>query len=137
VAALITLDELLARPGFAGVDEGEAEAVLEDASALVAEIAKPVVLDAATLPPAIVPVLVAMVRRGLSNPLGRSGETLGDYTWQGGTDLYATRREQAIIRRAAGALGAANVVLDSDLPLPTASPAAAGGAFEDQWLDSF
>jgi hypothetical protein len=133
VVALITYQQLIARPGFDNVDQGQAEAVIEDASALVADIAAPVVLTPETLPPAIVPVIVAMVRRGLFNPLGRSGETLGDYTWQGSGSLYATKQEKAIIRKAAGTLGAANATLDSDLPLP---PWLTGGAFENEFLDS-
>lgn len=137
MAALITFEQLTARPGFDNVDQAEAEAVIDDVSALVADIAKPVVLTAATLPPAIVPVIVAMVRRGVSNPRGLSSEQMGDYGWQAGgqtsTGVYATRHEERIIRRAAGRLGAGSASLDSDLPLP---PCRQGGAFESEFLDS-
>ena len=135
MAALITFEELTARPGFDGVNETEAEAVIDDVSALVIAIAD---LDTAwtaeTVPAEVIPVIVSMVRRGLSNPLGRTGETLGDYTWQGSAGgLYATKQERGIIRRAAGMLSAKTVPLDSDLPLP---PWRTGGAFEDEFLDS-
>ncbi|MCD0450772.1 hypothetical protein LO762_16465 [Actinocorallia sp. API 0066] len=136
MAALITVEQLLARPGFDGVSEAQAEAVLEDVSALVALVASPVVLTAGTLPPAIVPVIVAAARRGLHNPRGLSGEQLGDYGWQAGgqasTGLFLTRHEERIVRRAAGRLGAGNAGLDSDLPLPPY----AGTAFEDGLLEA-
>jgi len=139
MAALITVEQLLARPGFDGVDEASAEAVLEDVSALVLQIAG---VDppwtAETVPAAVIPVVVAMARRALLNPMGRTGETLGDYTWQAAgqsaAGLYATRREERIIRQAAGRLGAGTVTFESDLPLP---PSRAGGfGFENEFLDS-
>jgi hypothetical protein len=138
VAALITVADLTARPGFDGVDTDQAEAVITDASALVIQIADlATAWTSATVPDVVVPVLVNMVRRGLSNPLGLSGEQLGDYGWQaqggGAMGIYATRQEKAIIRRAAGTLGAKNATLDSDLPLP---PGQAGGAFENEFLNS-
>ncbi|MEV4672173.1 hypothetical protein AB0K34_11025 [Actinomadura sp. NPDC049382] len=139
MAALITFADLTARPGFDNADQAEAEAVITDASALViqiADLATPWTAD--TVPDVVVPVLVNMVRRGLSNPLGLSGEQLGDYGWQaqggGAMGLYATRQERAIIRRAAGTLGAKNATLDSDLPLPAWRGAGAG--FENEFLDS-
>lgn len=139
MAALITVEQLLARPGFDGVDESQAEAVLDDVSALVVQIAG---IDpewtADTVPAAVVPVIVSMCRRGLSNPRGLTGEQLGDYGWQaqgasGASSLYATRREERIIRRAAGRSGASSVDLDNPLPLP---PYMAGGGFEHELLDS-
>lgn len=135
MAALITFEQLTARPGFDGADQDEAEALIGDASALVAQVADlatPWTAD--TVPDAVVPVIVSMVRRGLNNPLGHSGETLGDYTWQGAGGLYATKQEKAIIRRAAGTLGAKNATLDSDLPLPPWR--GAGFGFENQFLES-
>lgn len=139
MAALITVEDLLARPGFDGVDEASAEAVLEDVSALVLQIAG---VDppwtVGTVPAAVVPVVVSMARRGLLNPLGRTGETLGDHTWQaagqGTAGLYATRYEERIIRRAAGRLGAATVNLEAGLPLPVWR--GGGFGFEDKLLDA-
>jgi hypothetical protein len=139
VAALITVDDLLLRPGFDGVDESQAGAVIDDASALVLAIAD---LDTdwttATVPAEVIPVLVNMVRRGLHNPRGLTGEQLGDYGWQAqnavaAAGIYATRQERRIIRKAAGTLGAMNAELDSDLPLP---PWRAGSEFEDKFPDS-
>lgn len=139
MAALITVEQLIARPGFDGVDEAQASAVLDDVSALVAAVADLAVpWTAATVPAEVVPVIVSMARRGLSNPRGLTGEQLGDYGWQsqggaGASSLYATRNEKRIIRKAAGRLGATTVTLDSDLPLP---PFRAGGGFENEFLDS-
>ncbi|WP_329097021.1 hypothetical protein OG979_17490 [Actinomadura citrea] len=119
--ALVTYEQLAAYPGFEGKTEADVSALIDGASALVSLVAQPADLDAATLPPAIVPVLVAMIRRGLSNPLGRSGEQMGDYGWQaagGGESLYATPREERIIRRAVGQLSAGTVTLEADTPLP-------------------
>lgn len=138
MAALITVEQLTARPGFDGVDEAQASAVLDDVSALVAAVAD---LDTpwtdATVPAEVVPVIVAMARRGLSNPRGLTGEQLGDYGWQsqggGGTGIFATRMERRIIRKAAGRLGTTTVELENPLPLP---PFRAGGGFENQFLDS-
>jgi len=121
MAALITFDDLASRPGFEGVDREQAERLIEDASALVADIARPVELDRDNLPPAIKPVLVSMVRRGLHNPHERTSEQLGDYGWQAGgqaaAGIYATRREVRIIRRAVGRLGVGAATLSCDLPL--------------------
>lgn len=134
MAALITVEQLLARPGFDGVEEAQAEVVLDDVSALVVSVAE---LDppwtAETVPAEVVPVIVSMARRGLANPLGLSGETLGDYTWQGSGGLYATKAEKRMIRKAAGLSGVSSVNLDSPLPLP---PHMAGGGFENKLLDS-
>ena len=125
MAALITFDDLASRPGFEGGDREQAERVIEDDRALVADIARPVELDPAALPPAIVPVIVSMVRRGLHNPHERTSEQLGDYGWQAGgqaaAGIYATRREVRIIRRAVGRLGAGTATLSCDLPLPSDS----------------
>ncbi|GAA3223223.1 hypothetical protein [Actinocorallia longicatena] len=137
MAALITVADLLARPGFGNVDESQAEAVIDDASALVADVAAPVVLTAQTLPKSIVPVLVSMVGRGLHNPRGLQSEQLGDYGWQGGgtaAGLYLTREETRIVRRAVGKLGVGTVTLEGDLPLPPGVPGPLG--YEDRFLES-
>lgn len=139
MAALITVAQLTARPGFDGVDTDQASAVLDDVSALVVSTAE---LDtpwtAATVPAEVVPVIVSMARRGLFNPRGLTGEQLGDYGWQaqsGGTGgIYATKVEKRIIRKAAGTLGAKSATLDSDLPLPPWR--GAGFGFENEFLDS-
>lgn len=134
--ALITHAQLVAYPGFDGVSEADVAGLLKGASALVELITSPVVLDAATLPPAIEPVLVDMVRRGLNNPHGRSSEQLGDYGWQGQgatVRMYPTREEKRIIRMAAGRMGANTSWLEGPLPLP-ASRYAVGYSGSDDLL---
>lgn len=122
MAGLITVPELLARPGFDGIDSGEAEALIEDASALVRDCVAPELDDVESpdTPPAVVPVVVSMVRRGQSNPLGHSQEQLGDYGYSTGgqmaATLYLTRREKRIVRRAVGKLGAGSLDMEGDLP---------------------
>lgn len=121
--ALITVEDYGIRVGTT-YDAGDSspsaaqeqiEAIIEDASALVLQIAQ---LDTDwtvdDVPAAVVPVLVSMVRRAIENPRGLSGEQLGDYQWQAGqgisaATIYATRREERIIRRAAGRKGLESV----------------------------
>jgi hypothetical protein len=124
VAGLITVAELTARPGFEDLDSGQATALIADASALVREAAEPELddVESPNAPPAIVPVLVSMIRRGLDNPRGNAQETLGDYSYTAGNaggvaTLYLTRRERRIVRRAAGKLGAGSLVMTGDLPV--------------------
>lgn len=120
--ALITVAELVARPGFDNLDSGEAEALIEDASALVRDAASPELDDVESpdTPKAIVAVLVNMIRRGWSNPKGNAQETLGDYSYSTGgqmaATIYLTRRERRIVRRAAGKLGVSSLPMTSDLP---------------------
>jgi hypothetical protein len=122
VAGLITLPELLARPGFDGIDSGQAEALIADASALVRECARGELDDVEPpdTPPAVVAVVVNMIRRGWTNPAGAVQETLGDYSYsmggQGVATLYVTAREKRIIRRAVGVLGVGTVTMTGDLP---------------------
>ena len=120
---LITVVDLVARPGFENLDSVQAQALIDDASALVRLAADPL-LDAVEAPdthPAIVAVMVTMIRRGFSNPMGHQSENLGDYAYTAGTGggvatLYLTARERKIVRRAAGKLGAGTVTLEGDLP---------------------
>ena len=122
---LVTVADLLRRPGFAAADSGHLAALIDDASALVRDAARPHLddVEAPNTPPAVVAVIVAMVRRGLRNPLGHAQETLGDYSYSAGTSgggvatLYLTRREVRIVRRAVGALGVGSVAMTGDLPL--------------------
>lgn len=120
---LITLPELLARPGFEDIDSTQAEALIEDASALVRDCVSPLLddVEAPDTPKSVVAVLVSMIRRGSSNPLGHTQEQLGDYGYsQGGGDgiatLYLTRREKRIVRKAVGKLGAGSLNMEGDLP---------------------
>jgi hypothetical protein len=124
MAGLITVAELLTRPGFEGLNPGQAGALIDDASALVREAADPELdaVESPDTPPAVVAVLVNMIRRGFTNPAGHAQETLGDYSYTAGTQagvatVYLTRRERRIVRRAAGKLGAGSLVLTGDLPV--------------------
>lgn len=102
-------------------EEEQILAFLDDASALVLQIAA---LDTdwteATVPAAVVPVIVNMVRRAVENPMGLSGEQIGSYQWQSSaanaTAIYTTRDERRIIRRAAGSLGVGTVTLEGYMP---------------------
>ena len=130
MAGLITIDQLLARPGFEGLDSGQGEALIDDASAFVRDAASPELddVEAPATPPAVVAVVVNMIRRGLRNPLGHQGETLGDYSYQASADagvatLYLTRRERRIVRHAAGKANADSVTMTGDLPWQPSEPA--------------
>lgn len=144
MTSLISIDQLNDRLGqtLAGDAETQAEAFIEDASELVLQIATgngdaPAWDSPNDLPGAVVPVIVSMVRRAIENPRGLSGEQLGDYQWQAGqggqASIYATRREERIIRRAAGRLGAGTVQLEGYLQ---AENAAGSLEYEDQLIDS-
>ena len=144
--ALISIDQLNDRLGreLAGAEETQALALIDDASALVLQIAagngdEPAWSSPGSTPDVIVPVVANMVRRAVENPRGLSGEQLGDYQWQAGAggqaSIYATRREERIIRRAAGRLGVSTVELEGYLQI---GPGAEGGgtAYEDELIES-
>lgn len=142
MAALITIETLQSRPGFAGVDETELQGTIDDASALVALACSPNLDETTpeTCPPAVTAVLVNMCRRGSSNPRGAQSETLGDYSYAMASDggvptIYLTRRELKIVRKATGTLGALPLSLIGYLPTQRSELAAnavrAGGT--DPW----
>ena len=121
--ALISIDQYQDRVGttFAGAEATRVNALIDDASALVLQIADmdPEWTDL-TVPAVVVPVVVSMVRRSLENPLGLSGEQIGAYQWQASsgnaTAIHATLRETKIIRKAAGRLGVGTVQLEGYMP---------------------
>lgn len=136
--SLISLDTYGVRVGIAydedspGTVEEQVLAFLHDASALVNLIAFGTTEDDYwddyddsdldnPVPDAVVPVLVGMVRRGVENPRGLTGEQLGDYQWQAAsatqTAVYATREERRIIRRAAGRLSVGSVGMTVEAPM--------------------
>ena len=124
MSALVTIEFLQARPGFAGADETTLQGTIDDASALVILECAPYLDDTtdADCPAAIAAVLVSMCRRGTRNPSGNAQETLGDYSYSAGTEggvpsIYLTARERRIVRRAAGKLGANTTRLDGYLPV--------------------
>lgn len=123
MAGLVTIAELTARPGFDNLDSTIAQALIDDASALVRDAASPLLDDVESpdTPAAVVAVLVNMIRRGLDNPNGYTQEVLGDYSRTVGTTggvatLYLTTRERRIVRRAVGKLGVGSLALTSDMP---------------------
>jgi len=144
--SLITLGQYEKRLGLgegslSGAEASQVEAYIEDASALVRDIAADDFLDdagALDVPASIVPVVVSMVRRAVDNPRGLTGEQIGPFSYQAAgsnaAGIFATRNEKRIIRRAVGKLGAGTAQLEGDLPLPTSTYG--GGAFEDELLDS-
>lgn len=141
MSLLVSLAELLARPGFDNVDEDQAAALLQDATDL-ARLEAPCLADLeAPLSDAygaVRVVIVSMVRRGLSNPHGFQQETLGDHSYSAGTSgvatVYATKREIKILRRACGQLGVGTAQLEGYLPL--ADDRGGPLAYEDQLLYS-
>lgn len=123
MADLITRLELEARVGhtFTGTLITQAEAQIEDATALVRLEADPVVVpDPPDVPAAIVVVMMTAVRRAQQNPLARAGEAIDGYQWQegGATGVFLTDDEKKVVRRAVGKLGVGTLQLEGDLPLP-------------------
>lgn len=113
--ALADLEALAARlpSGISEDDEPRAQAALDDASALiraesgedwVTDDATPV-LDEDTLPDVAVTVCLAAARRAFVNPDGVTAEAIDGYSTQyrnDSADVYLTRAERRLIRRAAG-----------------------------------
>jgi len=128
--ALITFAQLTAYPGFDDATEAGTAALLESASALVQLEADPVELTPETLPPALAPIIVGMVRRGLHNPMGKTSEQLGDYMYQvggGAASLYLTREERRIVRRAVGRPNVGAIILETPIPTYGAGTDLLGG----------
>jgi hypothetical protein len=96
------------------VDNAQAQAAIDDASAVARACVSPVLDDVEddTAPAAVKAVVVGMVRRVLSNPRGLQSETLGDYTYAAGANAVATllptQREKRLLRQAAAAYAKAN-----------------------------
>lgn len=119
MAQLLTVTELTKRPGLSDVDPVQADAVLDDVSAMVRDIASPVLdaVDWPATPPGVVPVIVAMARRALVNPMGYIGAMAGAMSWQGAaSDVYATEKERRTIRRAVGLTSAGTAQMEGWLP---------------------
>lgn len=133
MADLITLQQFEDRTGraLAGTPQGtQAQELIGDASALVIDIVDdPETTDtwdaavADSVPRPVVPVVVAMVRRGLDNPHGYTQQSIGSYSHSGasGRGVFTTRQEARIIRKAAGTSGVGALNLDSYLPESSAA----------------
>src|SRR5690348_16770715 len=104
MAGLITVQQYTTRLGrtLNEAQQAQVEAYIEDASALVRRIVDGALDATVVTPPALVPVIVSMVRRGIEYPRGISSERIGDYQWTGTGGLYATDEEVSLIRGAAG-----------------------------------
>lgn len=125
---LLTVAELEARYG--PVDAAKAAAHIDDVSAEVVDYVtildtgvvkiNPHLWTSATAPKAVKGVVARVVYRGIRNPLGVTGEQLGDHNLQmpaavsGGTLGPKDRR---IIRRAVRRVGVSTVGLTGYLPV--------------------
>lgn len=127
MADLITIDQFEARTGrsLTASQVTQATALISDASALAVDIVGDSdITDAwdvdtpGTVPASVVPVVVSMVRRGMDNPHGFTGESNPGYSYTGasGVGVFAERYEVRAIRKAAGTSGVAALNLDSHLP---------------------
>ena len=132
---LISVTDLDARQ-VEYVDSTQAQAAIDDASAVVRACVEPTfdAVEAPDTPAAVVAIVVNMVRRVLTNPRGLAQETLGDYSYAAGANAVATllptTREKKLLRKAAAAYetaqgndvpayGAGGVYLQTDLAAPT------------------
>jgi hypothetical protein len=115
---LISVSDLDARQ-VEYVDSTQAQAAIDDASAVARACVEPVLddVDAPDTPPAVVAIVVNMVRRVLTNPRGLAQESLGDYSYATGSPAVATllptAREKRLLRKAAAAYAKAQ---DMDVP---------------------
>lgn len=134
MAGLISVTDLDARQ-VSYTDPAQAQAAIDDASAVARACVEPVLddVDAPDTPPAVVAVVVNMVRRVLTNPQGLAQETLGDYSYASGGNAVATllptAREKRLLRKAAAAyaesvamdvpaFGAGGVYMQADMLAP-------------------
>lgn len=126
MAALVSYAELTRRPGLEGIAEDQAEALLDDASALVRLEAcgKLDDVEPPNTPDAVTVVVISMVRRGSANPMGFQQESLGDHSYTDGqagvggvASLYMTNREKKIVRRAVRLPTVGAAQMHGDLPL--------------------
>ena len=102
---LATLAEFEARLGetLSGSDEVRAEALLDDASVLVRDVAEEPDWTDVTAPPRAIQITLAVARRAYNNPDGLINERLGDasWGWHHGTQpgVYLTKDEADALRR--------------------------------------
>jgi hypothetical protein len=96
-----------------GAEAGRAVALLDDASALVRDVAgkdwiDPVTGTLLSVPGTIRATVLRMVDRAVRNPDGFSAESAGDYSYQRTgvqPGIYLTEAEEKAIRRALGKSG--------------------------------
>lgn len=107
LAAVQDVENRLGRSLHEG-EAGRVVALLEDASALVCDVAGRDWIDPdtghlTTVPGTVRAVVLRMVERAIRNPHGFSAEAAGDYSYQRTNvepGIYLTKAEEAIIRRA-------------------------------------
>jgi hypothetical protein len=106
-------------------DQERVAVFLEDACALVEEIADVSYEGASGIPTTIVSVVCRAVRRAYENPDGLQGETIGDYSWRMGytgtansenSGVYFTRSEERIIKRASARASVGSLEVEGMLP---------------------
>jgi hypothetical protein len=98
---------------FTGAEAARAIALLDDASALVRDVAGKDWIDPDTgalqpVPGSIKATVLRMVERAVRNPEGFSAESAGDYSYQRTgvqPGIYITEGEERAIRRALGRTG--------------------------------
>lgn len=126
MADLITEAQFTDRTGrtLSPTQVTQVAALIADASSLVVDIVGDSTITdswdvdtADSVPGSVVPVVVAMVRRGLDNPNGFTSEAKEAYSYSGpGGTVFASREETRVIRKAAGKSGVGAMNLDSYLP---------------------
>jgi hypothetical protein len=129
---LITVAQLEARLGetFTGAKLTQVTALIDDASALVNQVARTDFANVTSFPTGVPGTIVAvaaqMIRRSLENPGELTGENMGTYGYQAqqptpsGGSLYVTRAERRIIREAAGRPAVITIHADTGLLDPRA-----------------
>lgn len=130
MADLITVEQFEARTRRSFADESaelaQLEALIVDASALVVDVIRDATItdswdasDAGSVPAAVLPVITAMIRRGIDNPHGFTSERSFEYQYQGASDagVFATDLEARALRRAAGRSSLGVVELEGHMPV--------------------
>ena len=112
---LADVPDLEARPGreFSDEETTRAAALLDDASALVRDVAGKTWIDPETgerlpVPGSIRWVVLRAAERAVRNPEGFSAESAGDYSYQRTgvqPGIHLTENEEKVIRRAVGRRG--------------------------------
>lgn len=104
--SLATLDDLEVRLGQPVADPGQAQALLDYASALIRGYAKRTWVDGddalTDVPDGVPQVCVEMVFRAVTNPSGATQDTTGPFSVSFGPDaaqrIYLSRSDKAILR---------------------------------------
>lgn len=130
MADLITVEQFAARTNRSfesGSGElAQLQALIVDASALVVDVVRDATItddwnadDEGTVPAGVLPVITAMIRRGIDNPHGFTSERSFEYQYQGASDagVFATDLEARALRRAAGLSSLRAVELEGYMPI--------------------